>query len=106
MASRRPAPESEGITTARLDGTARRLLREHADHDTAIAELHTITTDPRLLGLAAGTALGAWQATRSYDSDRVARMLTAAGADLEVRDHQAAVVVKRLSVTRPGIGNP
>lgn len=100
----------DGITTASLDGVARRLLRERADRDTAIAELHEITTDQRLLGLAAGTALGAWRhdPVIGRDGDRVARMLDAAGADPAVRDLRAAEVQQRLDAEsgRSGIGNP
>lgn len=96
----------DDLATARLDGTARRLLREKIDRDTCLTELHAITTDPRVLGTAAGTALGAWQATKSYDSDRVARMLEAAGADPDVRDQVAAETVRRLSIRSSGIGNP
>lgn len=96
------------ILTARLNGTAHRLLREHADRETCIAELHAITRDPRVLGHAAGTSLGAWQASSTHDADRVARMLTAAGADETVRDQVAAETKRRLEVDRkrPGIGMP
>lgn len=104
----RPKPTPDRIITAQLDGTARRLLREHADHDTCITELHAITTNPRLLGRAAGTALGAWRAERSYDSNRVAELLHAAGADATVRDERAAETERRLTADRgrSGIGNP
>lgn len=96
----------EDITVARLHGTAHRLLREKADPDTCIATLHEITTDPTILGEAAGTSLGAWQANQRHDADRVARMLTAAGADLEVRDRVAAETKAHLDRERgrPGIG--
>ena len=100
--------DPDGITTARLDGTAHRLLREHADRDTCIRELHAITTDPRTLGWAAGTALGSHEAIRRHDGDRVARMLLAAGGDPDVCEEQRAAVVRRLRVDqgRPGIGMP
>ncbi len=100
-------PTVDDITLARLDGTARRLLRERVDPDTCIAELHQLTTDPRLLGLAAGTALAGFRARGTHDGDRVARMLTTAGADEQVRDQHAAYVVDRLAAEQqPGIGNP
>lgn len=103
----------ENLAIARLDGTARRLLREKADVDTCLAELHAITTDPVILGRAAGTALGAWHrwqegSNTGHDGDRVARMLTAAGADETVREQVAAETKARLDVDarRPGIGMP
>ena len=107
---RHHSPTDEGVVVARLDGAARRLLRDQADRDHAIAELHSITTDPRLLGIAAGTALAAWRRDQvvGHDGDRVARMLEAAGADPQVRDETAAATLRRLSVDhgRSGIGNP
>lgn len=103
----------DDLTVARLDGTARNLLHRGADRDTCIAELHAVTTDPVLLGLAAGRALGSWRRWQEgfnsgHDGDRVARMLTAAGADPETRDQVAAETKARLDVDtrRPGIGMP
>jgi len=100
----RPSTPNAGITTARLDGAARRLLRERTDQDTAIAELHAITTDPRLLGTAAGTARGAG----GYQSAEVADLLIAAGGDPALADERADAVRRRLAVDRgrPGIGMP
>lgn len=93
---------------ARLDGTAYRLLREHADRETCIRELHAITTDPAILATAAGQALGAYRAENRHDGDRVARMLLAAGADLDLVEQIAAETEARLLVDqrRPGIGMP
>lgn len=109
----RPAAKDPGITCAQLDGAARRLLREKADADTCVRDLHAVTTDPHLLGYAAGAALGAWRrweagSNGGHDGDRVARMLTAAGADPAVRDQVAAETKARLDVDerRPGIGMP
>lgn len=101
-------PENPRILIARLDGTAHRLLREKADADTCLRDLHAITTDPAILGHAAGVALGAWQANRAHDRDRVARMLTAAGADETVRDQVADETRAHLDRDggRPGIGMP
>lgn len=100
----RHASDTDGIVTAQLDGAARRLLRERADRAAAIAELHAITRDPRLLGLAAGTATGAG----GYQSAEVAELLLAAGGDPTVADERADVVRRRLAVDygRGGIGNP
>lgn len=100
---RHPSP-TEGITTARLDGAARRLLRERVDHAAAVTELHAITTDPRLLGHAAGTARG----TGGYQSAEVADLLLAAGGDPAIADERADAVRRRLAVDRGrgGIGNP
>ncbi len=100
-----PAP---GVIRAQLNGHARFLIRNKVEPDQCIAEIHEITTDPMLLGQASGTALGAWQATRSHDSDKVSRMLDAAGADPVYRDKAAAETVKRLrrDQGRPGIGMP
>lgn len=103
----------EDLITAQLDGAARNLLHRAADRDTCIAELHAITTDPTLLGHAAGRALGSWRrwqegSNSGHDGDRVARMLTAAGADPAVLDQVAAETKARLDVDarRPGIGMP
>lgn len=102
-----PRNNPDGIALARLDGTARRLLREKADRETCVAELHAISTDATILGTAAGTALGGWRCG-SHDGDPVARMLTAAGADTDVRDEVAAATERRLRRDRgrSGIGNP
>ena len=102
----RPTREPEPITLARLDGTARRLLREHADRETCLREVYALTTDSRVLGTAAGTALGAYRAHNVYDGDRVSGMLMEAGGDPDVRDEQAAATVTRLTGDRSGIGNP
>jgi len=93
-------PDAVGITLARLDGAARRLLHAKADRDTCIAELHAISDDPMLLGQAAGTALGAWL-HGNHDGDRVANMLTAAGGDETVRERLAVEVETRLQGQSP-----
>ena len=98
--------EPDGIILARLDGTVRRLLRESAEWDTALAEIRRVTTDRRLLGIAAGTALGAWRAVRTHDADRVARMIAAAGADADVLEQQAADTEERLRAAPPGDDDP
>lgn len=106
-------PDPDPITLARLNGTAHRLLREHADAPVAVAELCALTTDPRTLGWAAGVALGSWRrweagADGGYDGDRVARMLLAAGGAEAVCEEVAAATFARLgaSVGRSGIGHP
>lgn len=104
---------TDHIKVAQLDGEARRLLREHADVDTCLADLHAITRDPTILGHAAGAALGSWHRWQEgfsdgQDGDRVARMLTHAGADETIRDQVAAATKARLDIDarRPGIGMP
>ena len=80
----------DGITTARLNGTAHRLLREKADDQTCAAELTAISSDPRVLGWAAGMALGAWRVEQTWGGDRVAALLLAAGGDPDVCEEVAA----------------
>lgn len=91
-----------------LDGSARRLLREHMPTPDAIRELHGITKDPALLGLAAGAALGAWRYDdlKGWQGDAVAALLLEAGADPVVMEREAGSVLARLRADGPGIGNP
>lgn len=98
----------EDITVARLDGTARRMLRERVTRDRAVDELQSITRDPRLLGRAAGTALAAWEYdnVKGYQGDEVAELLLAAGADAAVMALASEATRRRLNPQRPGIGNP
>lgn len=100
--------DPDGITLARLNGTAHRLLREKADDQTRAAELQAISSDPHALGTAAGISLAAWRVEQAWGADEVARMLVAAGGDVGVRDEVAAVVEARLRVDRgrSGVGNP
>ena len=102
----RSAAKDPGIIRAQLDGHARFLIRNKIDPEQCIAEIHDITRDPVLLGQASGTALGTWQFNRSHDSDKVARMLDAAGADPVYRDRTASETLQRLrhDCGRPGIG--
>lgn len=97
-----------GVIRAQLDGHARFLIRNKVAPEQCIAELHEITRDPVLLGQASGTALGSWQFNGSHDSDKVSRMLDAAGADPVYRDRTAAETLARLQHDqgRPGIGMP
>lgn len=104
----RSGKHTPAVVRAQLDGHARFLIRNKVDLDESIASIREITAHPVLLGQASGTALGAWQATRSHDSDKVSRMLDAAGADPVYRDKTAAETVQRLrrDQGRPGIGMP
>ena len=103
--STQPTP---GIVRAQLDGHARFLIRNKVDRHQCIAQIHEITRDPVLLGQASGSALGSWQFNKSHDSDKVSRMLDAAGADPVYRDRAAAETLARLKRDqgRPGIGMP
>lgn len=104
----RSAAKNPGIIRAQLDGHARFLIRNKVAPEQCIAEIHDITRDPVLLGQTSGTALGTWQFNRSHDSDKVSRMLDAAGADTVYRDRTAAETLQRLQsdYRRSGIGNP
>jgi hypothetical protein len=97
----------ENLFIAALDGTARRLLGAHTPRGQAITAIQEITTDPKLLGLAAGSALGSYRhdPTIGYHGDHIAELLIEAGADPEVMETRAAEVTARLSRDRPGIGN-
>lgn len=111
MSRRRPVSEPEGITLARLQGAARFQVREQVDLDTAVRELLEISTDPRVLGTAAGIMLGAWRCDPivGHDGDRAAELLAAAGADPVVVEVIAVETRNRLERGRAagnGIGNP
>jgi hypothetical protein len=95
--------DEDDITLARLDGTARRLLDEHTPRDQAIVALRGITANPRLLGSAAGRALGAhrYNPVSSWQSAAIAELLLEAGADSEVTETRAAEVVARLAHALP-----
>jgi hypothetical protein len=94
----------ESLFIAALDCTARRLLDAHTPRGHAITAIQDITTDPRLLGLAAGAALGSHRHDPiiGYHGDRVAELLIEAGADPDVMETRAAEVTDRLSLNRPG----
>lgn len=106
----RRKPEDEGIVRAQLDGAARRLLHLKVDYAEAVEALRKITTDPRIMGVAAGRALAGWERSEfaGYHGDRVADLLLSAGADPEVCQQSADETHRRLAVEsrHSGIGNP
>lgn len=108
--ARRPSLPNPKIIRAQLDGTARNLLWRKVPQPEAVAELRKITTDPLLLGEAAGAALGAWRYSpvAGHAGDKVAALLIEAGGDPGAMDKRAAVVQEQLRRDRstPGIGNP
>jgi hypothetical protein len=90
-------PRAERIALAQLQGAAVRLARGHRDPgeptDPAIA-LRTISTDPMLLGLAAGVL-------EEHHSAAV-ELLRAAGADMQVAADHAAWIRDRRARRGPG----
>lgn len=90
------AQEKRQVTT--LEEVARRAVRNATPTDQAIAELQRITTDPVLLGVAAGRASGRWTAIPLFHSigAEVADLLVAAGADTDVYTLTASSVERRL----------
>lgn len=98
----------ENITLARLDGAAGRLVATKADRAAAVVELQAISTSPRLLGQAAGTALGSWRAddARGRDGDRRHELLVAAGGDAAIAEQRAVETQAWMSRHSSGIGNP
>lgn len=78
----------ENITVIRLVGSSRRLIGLPIAPDQAVREVHSISTDPRVLGFAAGAALRAWRLDpeKAPEAREVCDLLTAAGADPDIRD--------------------
>lgn len=91
--------ERHGIVLARLEGTAGRYgygRQRDAPRAEAIAELHEISMDPLVLGMAAGPDLAS-----SHEYRRAgAEVLAAAGADMEVAAVCAAEIRARFDKTR------
>lgn len=85
---------AEGIAVAKLSGIAMRHGSGQGEGD-PVAQLHAVSTDPRLLGVAAGayTTPGADPHQR-----RAADLLRQAGADMQVAAEQAKVVAYRQSL--------
>jgi len=90
--------DPRNITIAQLHGTARRHSIDGTGTDTAVAELQAITTDPVLLGEAAGITWAEVQhAPEVYPfSQRALELLVAAGADRATAEAVASAVVERL----------
>lgn len=97
--SRRRLRTRAGVVLARLEGTAARYgygNRTDASRGEAIAELHAISTDPVLLGLAAGSDLASRHEYKRAGAD----LLREAGADMQVAEASAKEVRERLAKTR------
>lgn len=94
-------PPEQRIALAKLSGTALRLAHgqhEPGEPDDPVAALRVISTDPVLLGLAAGALRLYW-----YRADAV-QLLRVAGADMQVAGEHAAEIRARLA--RHGIVSP
>jgi hypothetical protein len=113
----RYGPNPDGITIARLSGTATRHAREPGDRAAAIAELIEIATEKRpgqpprlrtdLMTHAAGSMIGGyWHSALSYwSSPAAAELLIEAGADREQVKVLAAETLAYLrGSSGPGIG--
>lgn len=84
------------ITT--IERTARRLIEDGADSSKAVLELQLISPDPQLLGIAAGRALGRWEAGALFHplGREIAALLIRAGADAETMESTAEDTARRL----------
>jgi hypothetical protein len=88
-------PAHERLVLAELSGVAGRYgtgADRDAPRDQAVAAIHAVTTDPRLLGVQAGVAL----ADPHQISRPVVELLRAAGADMTVAEQHAVEVRSRL----------
>lgn len=88
-------PQRERLKLADLSGLAKRYGigdLAAAPRDEAVAELHAVTTDPQLLGIAAGVAM----ADPNGISGPMVELLRAAGADMAVAEEHATEVRERL----------
>ena len=88
------------LTITTIERTARRLISDHAATKEAVAELHLISRDPTLLGVAAGRALGRWEAIPLFNSlgQEIAALLLRAGADSETVRTTAEATARRLRI--------
>lgn len=89
---------SRNQTITTLERTARRLLTERTPGSAAVDELHRISPDPRMLGEAAGRALGRWEAIPMFNplGRQVAALLVSAGGDTETMESTADVTARKL----------
>ncbi len=88
-------PQWQRLLLAELSGVAGRYgigADRDAPREDAIAAVHAVTTDPRLLGIQAGAAL----ADPHGISGPAVELLRAAGADMELAEQHAAEVRQRL----------
>ncbi len=83
---------------ATLEEVARRAVHNGTPTEQALPELQRISTNPTLLGVAAGRARGRWTAIPLFHSigHEVAELLLAAGADPDVFAMTASSVERRL----------
>ena len=83
---------------ATLEEVARRAVRNGTCPERAVAELRRVSTDPVLLGVAAGRASGRGTAIPLVHSigQEVADLLARAGADTDVLAMTASSVERRL----------
>lgn len=102
-------PRSDRMTLAALGGTAARYSvgnRGDTPRDEAVAAVHEITTDPRLLGIQAGLCA----ADPTGTTGPVVRLLVDAGADLAVAtewEQATRARLRGLGITyRPGQRSP
>ncbi|OKI47243.1 hypothetical protein [Micromonospora sp. CB01531] len=88
-------PAADRLVLAELSGVAGRYgngTDRDRPRDEAIAAVHKVTTDPRLLGVQAGVAM----ADPHGISGPTVELLEAAGADMTVAAEHAAEVRERL----------
>ena len=86
------------ITT--LERAARRLIAAKTPPQVAVEELAQISRDPKVLGMAAGRALGRWEAVPLFYSlgREVSDLLLRAGADEDVMASAAEDTARRLRI--------
>jgi hypothetical protein len=88
-------PQADRIAIARLTGIADRYGWGHRRDwptEEGVAALHEVSSDPTLLGLAAGASLASPHEHRRA----AAELLRAAGADMTVAEEHAAEIRERL----------
>ncbi len=81
-----------------LEEVARRAVRNRMSTERAVSELRRVSTDPVLLGVAAGRASGRWAAIPLFHSigQEIAELLVEAGADSDVYGMTASSVERKL----------
>ncbi|MDM4721440.1 hypothetical protein QTQ03_18210 [Micromonospora sp. WMMA1363] len=91
-------PQSQRLVLAVLSGTAARYGigdRRDVPREVAVAAVHSVTTDPVLLGIQAGVAL----VDPHGINGQIVELLRAAGADMTVAQQHAVEVSERLGWT-------
>lgn len=81
-----------------LEEVARRAVRSGVPSERAIGDIRRVSSDPVLLGVAAGRARGRWTAIPLFNSigEEVADLLVKAGADRDVFALTASSIERRL----------